>query len=76
MDCQMPVMDGFETTQRIRKNPAWRELPVIAVTANVMQGDRDDCFACGMNDYITKPYNRSQLSAAITRWAPSPPESQ
>lgn len=73
MDCQMPVMDGFETTRRIRKNPEWRELPVIAVTANVMQGDRDDCFACGMNDYITKPYNRSQLRAAITRWAPSPP---
>jgi CheY-like chemotaxis protein len=72
MDCQMPVMDGFETTRRIRKNPAWRELPVIAVTANVMQGDRDDCFASGMNDYITKPYNRSQLSAAIMRWAPSP----
>ncbi|SHK43321.1 Signal transduction histidine kinase [Marinobacter antarcticus] len=72
MDCQMPVMDGFETTRRIRKNPAWRELPVIAVTANVMQGDRDDCFACGMNDYITKPYNRSQLSAAIMRWAPFP----
>lgn len=76
MDCQMPVMDGFETTQRIRKNPEWRELPVIAVTANVMQGDRDDCFACGMNDYITKPYNRSQLSAAIRRWTPSPPEPQ
>lgn len=68
MDCQMPVMDGYETTRKIRKNPEWHDLPVIAVTANVMQGDRDDCFACGMNDYITKPYNRDQLSAAITRW--------
>jgi len=75
MDCQMPVMDGFETTRLIRKNPRWSELPVIAVTANVMQGDRDDCLACGMNDYITKPYNRSQLSAAIMRWTP-PPASQ
>jgi len=73
MDCQMPVMDGYETTRRIRKNPEWRNLPIIAVTANVMQGDRDDCFACGMNDYITKPYNRTQLSEAITRWAPPPP---
>ena len=68
MDCQMPVMDGYETTRKIRENPEWHDLPVIAVTANVMQGDRDDCFACGMNDYITKPYNRDQLSAAITRW--------
>ncbi|RBW49854.1 ATP-binding protein [Marinobacter sp. F3R11] len=70
MDCQMPVMDGFETTRRIRSNPMWSNLPIIAVTANVMQGDRDDCLACGMNDYITKPYSSSQLSAAIMRWAP------
>ncbi|PCM46378.1 ATP-binding protein [Marinobacter sp. ANT_B65] len=72
MDCQMPVMDGFETTRLIRKNPQWSELPIIAVTANVMQGDRDDCLACGMNDYITKPYSRSQLNAAIMRWTPPP----
>ncbi|MGO1462461.1 MAG: ATP-binding protein [Marinobacter sp.] len=70
MDCQMPVMDGYETTRKIRKNPEWNDLPVIAVTANVMQGDRDACFASGMNDYITKPYNRKKLSAAITLWAP------
>ncbi|WP_309043251.1 ATP-binding protein [Marinobacter sediminicola] len=77
MDCQMPVMDGYETTRRIRKNPDWQNLPVIAVTANVMQGDRADCFASGMNDYITKPYNRKQLAEAITRWAPpQPPEPQ
>jgi signal transduction histidine kinase/ActR/RegA family two-component response regulator len=75
MDCQMPVMDGYETTRSIRKHPEWKNLPIIAVTANVMQGDRADCFACGMNDYITKPYNRTQLSEAITRWAPSPLES-
>lgn len=70
MDCQMPVMDGYETTRRIRENPDWQSLPVIAVTANVMQGDRDDCFASGMNDYITKPFNRNQLDEAIRRWAP------
>ncbi|GGE60356.1 hypothetical protein GCM10011533_11150 [Streptosporangium jomthongense] len=74
MDCQMPVMDGYETTRRIRENPDWQELPVIAVTANVMQGDRDDCFASGMNDYVTKPYNRNQLDEAIKRWTrPFPP---
>lgn len=72
MDCQMPVMDGYEATRRIRKNPAWQNLPIIAITANVMQGDKDDCFTCGMNDYITKPYNREQLSEVITRWAPLP----
>ncbi|KKM70287.1 hypothetical protein LCGC14_1442260 [marine sediment metagenome] len=72
MDCQMPVMDGFETTRQIRQNPEWRDLPIIAVTANVMQGDRDNCLACGMNDYITKPYNRRQLNDAILRWTQAP----
>lgn len=50
MDCQMPVLDGYETTQIIRKHPDWKSIPVIAITANVMQGDRDDCLASGMND--------------------------
>jgi len=74
MDCQMPVMDGYEATRKIRENPEWRDLPVIAVTANVMQGDRDDCLDSGMNDYITKPYNRADLKSIIDRW--TPPESQ
>lgn len=74
MDCQMPVMDGYEATREIRQNPAWRDLPVIAVTANVMQGDRDDCLECGMNDYITKPYNRADLKSVINRWAPPEPQ--
>lgn len=75
MDCQMPVMDGYEATRNIRANPEWQDLPVIAVTANVMQGDRDDCLESGMNDYITKPYNRADLKSIIDRWAPSqPPE--
>jgi len=71
MDCQMPVMDGYEATRRIRQNPAWKDLPIIAVTANVMQGDREDCLASGMNDYITKPYRRDELRAVINRWRPS-----
>jgi CheY-like chemotaxis protein len=74
MDCQMPVMDGYEATRAIRQNPQWQTLPVIAVTANVMQGDREDCLASGMNDYITKPYNRDELRAVIARWAPLSPE--
>ena len=69
MDCQMPVMDGYTATRRIRENPRWRELPIIAVTANVMQGDRDDCFTAGMNDYVTKPYNRQELLSVIQRWS-------
>ncbi|HKK55439.1 hybrid sensor histidine kinase/response regulator [Marinobacter sp.] len=71
MDCQMPVLDGCETTRIIRQNPAWKHLPIIATTANVMQGDRDECLESGMNDYITKPYNRRDLKAIIERWAPS-----
>lgn len=69
MDCQMPVMDGYTTTRKIRENQDWKELPIIAVTANVMQGDRDDCFTAGMNDYITKPYNRQDLLTVIQRWS-------
>ncbi|MBU2955466.1 hybrid sensor histidine kinase/response regulator [Marinobacter sp. F3R08] len=75
MDCQMPVMDGYKATQKIRQNPEWKDLPIIAVTANVMQGDREDCLASGMNDYVTKPYRRDELRAVIDRWRPpAPPE--
>ncbi|WP_343031102.1 hybrid sensor histidine kinase/response regulator [Marinobacter changyiensis] len=69
MDCQMPVMDGYEATRQIRQNPDWQRLPIIAITANVMQGDKDDCLAAGMNDYITKPYDRQGLKKTIERWA-------
>src|SRR5690554_393923 len=70
MDCQMPVMDGFEATRAIRQNPEWTDLPVIAVTANALQGDREHCLASGMSDYVTKPYRRDELRAIISRWAP------
>ncbi|WP_404362023.1 ATP-binding protein [Marinobacter sp.] len=74
MDCQMPVMDGFEAARRIRNNPVWRNLPIIAVTANVMQGDREDCLAAGMDDYITKPYAKQDLRDTIERWITRPPQ--
>lgn len=76
MDCQMPVLDGYEATQRIRQNPDWTSLPIIAVTANVMQGDKDDCLTAGMNDYITKPYNKHELQAMIEHWAAADDASQ
>jgi signal transduction histidine kinase/ActR/RegA family two-component response regulator len=70
MDCQMPVMDGYQATRQIRQDPTLRKLPVVAVTANVMQGDREECLASGMNDYVTKPYNRKELQKILNRWAP------
>ena len=68
MDCQMPVMDGFEATRRIREQPALLKLPVIAMTANVMEGDREKCIEAGMNDYIGKPVVEADLKKTLARW--------
>jgi CheY-like chemotaxis protein len=68
MDMQMPVMDGVTATQEIRKNERFRNLPVVAMTANAMQGDRDRCMAAGMNDHVAKPIEPEDLWKALLLW--------
>ena len=68
MDCQMPVMDGYAATRALRRQARWRDLPVIAMTANAMVGDRDKVLAAGMNDHIAKPIKLDELFATLARW--------
>jgi PAS domain S-box-containing protein len=73
MDCQMPDMDGYEATKMIRQREAKiggeiRRVPIIALTAHAMEGDREHCIEAGMDDYITKPFNAAQIGAIIQKW--------
>lgn len=73
MDCQMPVMDGYEATRRIREPQSEvlnRAIPIIAMTANTMLGDREICIDAGMNDFISKPVDPNKLQQALHRWLP------
>ena len=74
MDCQMPEMDGFDATREIRrldiKTLDQQPLPIVAMTANVMSGDRERCLDVGMDDYIGKPVQRDQLSIVLKKWLP------
>lgn len=77
MDCQMPEMDGFEATRQIRAGTAGelvRRIPIIAMTANAMQGDRERCLEAGMDDYLTKPIRAAEMLASIARWLDQQPE--
>jgi CheY-like chemotaxis protein len=68
MDMQMPVMDGLTATKEIRKEPHLKNLPIVAMTANAMQGDRDRCIAAGMNDHVAKPIEPEDLWIALLKW--------
>jgi PAS domain S-box-containing protein len=68
MDCQMPVLDGYAATRQLRSDPRWRDLPIIAMTANAMVGDRERVLAAGMNDHIAKPINVVEMFGTLARW--------
>jgi signal transduction histidine kinase/DNA-binding response OmpR family regulator/HPt (histidine-containing phosphotransfer) domain-containing protein len=70
MDMQMPEMDGLEATRTLRQDAAFRDIPVIAMTANAMRQDLDACLAAGMNDYVIKPIDRTALVETLRRWLP------
>lgn len=67
MDLQMPVLDGLDATRRLRES-GWSDLPVIAVTAHALVGDREKCLRAGMNDYLSKPLTLDMLREMLRRW--------
>ena len=68
MDCRLPIINGYEATRQIRQLPGCRGLPIIALTANALQGDRETCLQAGMNDYLAKPFKRADLEQILQRW--------
>jgi len=68
MDCRLPLIDGYEATRQIRRLPGCGHVPIIALTANALQGDRENCLSAGMNDYLAKPFKRNDLQQILQRW--------
>lgn len=79
MDCQMPIMDGYETTKHIRnddKYADWKDIPIVALTASAILGDRQKCEAAGMHEYLTKPVSYEHFKAVVGRWLPARTKAQ
>ncbi|WP_181259979.1 ATP-binding protein [Pseudomonas aeruginosa] len=74
MDCRLPVLDGYSATREIRAQENGRQVQIIALTANALQGDRENCLQAGMNDYLAKPFKRAELQRILQRWIGSQPE--
>ena len=68
MDMMMPELDGYQTTREIRKIPTYKQMPILAVTAKAMMGDREKCIAAGASDYISKPVDVDQLVSLLRVW--------
>ncbi|KAF1008118.1 MAG: Signal transduction histidine-protein kinase BarA [Pseudomonas fluorescens] len=71
MDCNMPVMDGYEASRQIRRSGRWPQLPIVALTANALPEERERCRAAGMNDYLAKPFRREELKTLLDLWVPT-----